>query len=493
MQNKIGFLRSYGAFWKHYADFSSRTPKEAFWKAWVVHSAAVLASMSPLYYIYYNLIEKGNMSASLWVFPLVAYAFATFIPTIAIILRRLHDIDRSGGWFFLFLVPYAGMVAFFIMLTRPSAPYDVFPGLSGRGPYNEGPQGGQPYGRPDGQEQNAGRPDGQEQNAGRSDGQEQNPYSPSYGQAQNPYSPSYGQAQSPYSPSYGQEQNPYSPSHGRAPVPYGQAYAPAPQNPYAQRQGPYGAQPYTQQPYAPRHYWRRPPNPRRFAPLSGGNRATAAIVASIVIAVVTMAYSVVASNYLQNNIDKYISTVFGDSFWGDYSGGMYDNYDYWGDDYGWSDDDYYGWDYGDGWGDEGQDWDNGDGYGPGGDAGDGLGGDGYMAEERLAAIDLVRESALDGFPDYSIEDVLLAYVNEEGLVWDCNVDGGPESQDLLVTAYGTADGSFESVFADFFVYGDGTVALYDLGYGNRWENEKDALELYAELYNGMVLKGDANV
>ena len=457
MQSRIGYFRSYGAFWKHYADFSSRTPKEAFWKAWVVHSVAMLALVSPIYYIYYSIIEKGNLFASLWILPLVAYSFATLVPTIAIVLRRLHDTDRNGCWFFLYLIPYAGIVAFFVMLTRPSAPYDVFPGVSGRGPYSTGQLGGPLFGQ-----QDPGRPYSQQQ--------DQDPGRP------------YSQAQSPYSPSYGQP-----------PAPYGQALAPQPRSPYGQGQAPYYAQPYMQQPYALPPVYRRPPSPRRFAPAGGGSSAATAIVVSIVLAAASMAYGIVASAYFQNNIDKYASSLFGGSFWGDYFGNPHDNYDYWGSDPGsgdnpeWNGGDSPGWDYDDGWGGgDGNDWGygGGDGYSPNDN--------GYMTEEKLAAIDHVRDSTLEGFPDFTIEDVLLAYVNEDGLVWDCNANEGDDPQDLFVTAFGIADGSFESIFADFFVYEDGTVSLYDLGYGNRWENEKDAMELYAELYDGMMLHGDAD-
>ncbi|MCL1896645.1 MAG: DUF805 domain-containing protein [Clostridiales bacterium] len=531
MQDKIGFLRSYGAFWKYYADFSSRTPKEVFWKAWAVHSAVILAVLSPLYYIYHSIVERGDLLASFWIFPLIIYSFATLVPTIAIILRRLHDIDRNGCWIFLYLVPYGGTVAFFIMLSRPSAQYDTFPGLSGHGPYNIAPPGMQPYGQPNGAYANAppgmqpyGQPNGAYANTppgGQPYGKERNTYTTAppgvqpYGRERNTYTITppgvqpYGQSQDPYSPSYGQLPRSGPAFQQPVPDPYGQVQSrsgptfqqPVP-DPYGQGQSRSGAQPYMQQPYAPPPVFRRTPVPRRFAPLGGGNSAAVAIIVSIALAVTSMVYNFVVNDYLQKNMANYFDSMLNDTIWESFFGEPYDSYggrgyDYgngdnygWDGDeyYGWGDDDYYGWDDEGGWGEDDYGWDYGDGYGHDGDS---MYENDYMTDEKLAAIDHVRESTLNGFPDFTIEDVLLAYVNEEGLIWDCNTDDGHEPQDLFVTAFGIAVGSFESVFADFFVYEDGSIALYDLGYGNRWENEKDAMELYAELYAGMVLAGEA--
>ena len=38
------------------------------------------------------------------------FSLGTFLPGIAVAVRRLHDLDRSGWWIFLFLVPLVGFI-----------------------------------------------------------------------------------------------------------------------------------------------------------------------------------------------------------------------------------------------------------------------------------------------------------------------------------------------------------------------------------------------
>lgn len=48
-----------------------------------------------------------------------AYAVLQIIPTIAIDIRRLHDTGRSGGFYFIQLIPYVGGVWFFVLTLLP--------------------------------------------------------------------------------------------------------------------------------------------------------------------------------------------------------------------------------------------------------------------------------------------------------------------------------------------------------------------------------------
>jgi uncharacterized membrane protein YhaH (DUF805 family) len=44
--------------------------------------------------------------------PFIAYIFfmATFLPLVSVGIRRLHDLDRSGWWYLLFLIPLVGWI-----------------------------------------------------------------------------------------------------------------------------------------------------------------------------------------------------------------------------------------------------------------------------------------------------------------------------------------------------------------------------------------------
>ena len=421
------------------------------------------------------------------------YSIATFIPEIALIIRRLHDIDRNGCWFFLYLIPVAGQIVFFIMLSRQSVSYEVYPGMSGSGPYTD-PLGRNSGGRPNDPYWQSRQPYAWPQYpyAPPPYSQQQNPYAPPpYGQQRSPYAPPpYGQQQNPYAPSsYGEPKNPYAPPPSEepenpyAPPPVEQSQNPdtlpytqdniRPQNPYippphAQPQNPYAGHYYPQQFYGPPPWYQRPlPKPRRYAPPAGSGDAIIAFIISIILAAAYYGNSIVSSVYLNNNIDRYINAIFENILPGyDYSY-PYDSFSH-PFDYGYGDEDG---NYGDGYG-----------YNDGG-AGNG------MTDEEQAAVDLVRESALSGFPEFTIEEVLLAQVDGDGLVWDCFLEGYEENSSHYITAKGYIDGTFYYLFAGFDVYEDGSIELYNLDDGIRDEYYEDAVRLYKEWYDRMLSGG----
>ena len=446
--NRISFLSAYGAFWKYYAEFGQRTAKEAFWKAWALQNAILLILSSPVYYVFSSLVDRWDFTAIMWLIPCSIYSVATLVPTIAIVLRRLHDIDRSGCWIFLFLVPIAGQIVFFIMLVRPSAPYDVYPGMSGSGPYNVPGSGHGAYG------QSAYGQSAYGQGAYRQGGG-------MYGQPQNPYG-----GQGAYGPGA------YGPGGGM----YGQ-----PQNPYAFTPPPYG---YAQMP--------PPPQPKRYAPPAGGNDAFGAVVLSIILVAANIGYSIATEVYFHQMLSGLILNDLYNSYNNGYSDPGSGGYGY---------SDPYPWDGGNGYSDPGYGYsDPGYGYSDPGNGGDywgyGNGGDnGYgngLTADEQAAVDLVRNSSLPGFSDFTIEDVLLSQVDADGLEWDCFDEEGGDYPSYYVTAIGYLDGSFEQLYAGFDVYDDGTIEVYNLDNGDRDEYGKDALGLYKEWYDSILASGGSS-
>jgi len=80
------------------------------------------------FWLYILIVFATNIGASildrlLWgdvVGPLLlASSLFHFLPSIAAIVRRLHDTGRSGGWFFLSLIPIIGSLPLIVMLCMP--------------------------------------------------------------------------------------------------------------------------------------------------------------------------------------------------------------------------------------------------------------------------------------------------------------------------------------------------------------------------------------
>src|SRR6476620_4723009 len=50
------------------------------------------------------------------------YFLAVLLPTLAVEVRRLHDIDRTAGWVLLTLIPFLGPVVLLVFFLLPGTP-----------------------------------------------------------------------------------------------------------------------------------------------------------------------------------------------------------------------------------------------------------------------------------------------------------------------------------------------------------------------------------
>lgn len=91
----------YLAVLKKYADFNGRARRKEYW----------------MFYLF-NLIFSfalGFLDGLLGTaFIGTIYALAVLIPTIAVTVRRLHDIDRTGWWVLVGLIPVIGWIVLII-------------------------------------------------------------------------------------------------------------------------------------------------------------------------------------------------------------------------------------------------------------------------------------------------------------------------------------------------------------------------------------------
>ncbi|KFN21240.1 DUF805 domain-containing protein [Aeromonas bestiarum] len=92
--------------WRRYADFSGRSSRKEFWMFMLVHVLVTLMCIA---------LDVGiNGLSGLE----VGYSVVSTIPMIAVIVRRLHDIDRSGWWGWIFFVPGVGPFVLIYLLAR---------------------------------------------------------------------------------------------------------------------------------------------------------------------------------------------------------------------------------------------------------------------------------------------------------------------------------------------------------------------------------------
>ena len=96
-------------FFARYIDFSGRSNRGEFW-FWVIDAILISIAIGLLDAIFFG-GETDPLSA-LW-------GLVTFIPSIALSVRRLHDIGRTGWWVLIALVPLIGWLVLIWFHAQP--------------------------------------------------------------------------------------------------------------------------------------------------------------------------------------------------------------------------------------------------------------------------------------------------------------------------------------------------------------------------------------
>ncbi len=94
----------------NYANFKGRARRKEYWM-----------------FVLFNMIfvfVVAIIDYLLGTFPLIygIYLLAVIIPSLAVFVRRLHDIGKSGWWFFVGLIPIIGAIWLLVLLCTDGNP-----------------------------------------------------------------------------------------------------------------------------------------------------------------------------------------------------------------------------------------------------------------------------------------------------------------------------------------------------------------------------------
>lgn len=120
---------------KRYADFSGRSRRKEYWM-FVLFTMVVIAALAGLMFAGMAVSDStgepemgalGFVALAL----LVLFVLGTFIPNLAVQVRRFHDQDKSGWMVLLGFIPYIGGVILLVFMclegTRGSNRYGADP------------------------------------------------------------------------------------------------------------------------------------------------------------------------------------------------------------------------------------------------------------------------------------------------------------------------------------------------------------------------------
>lgn len=105
---KESFFQYYfvDAFIRHYVDFKGKTSRKQYWLGFVCYllTMLLLGCLDMMMRIPFISITLGSLALTL--------------PTIAIVVRRLHDVGKSGWWIFIYCIPLAGPIWLLVLLLQ---------------------------------------------------------------------------------------------------------------------------------------------------------------------------------------------------------------------------------------------------------------------------------------------------------------------------------------------------------------------------------------
>ena len=116
---------------KNYADFSGRARRKEYWSFTLFHIVISMVIMSMSLGLAFTLVDVSGETEitgagsvlGVWGLYMV-YSLLTLIPSLAVSVRRLHDVGKSGWMLLVSLIPVVGSIWLLILLLTDSQPGD---------------------------------------------------------------------------------------------------------------------------------------------------------------------------------------------------------------------------------------------------------------------------------------------------------------------------------------------------------------------------------
>lgn len=140
-------MNYYAQCWKKYAVFNGRARRREYWSFCIINAVILLLLVFGFYYNYVwseksirfmHLARELNYDAEsaiwsrahleyeekvgLFAYTSIGFFLLLFLPSLSAMVRRLHDVGRSGWFMLIQLIPVVGSIVIFITMLLDSKP-----------------------------------------------------------------------------------------------------------------------------------------------------------------------------------------------------------------------------------------------------------------------------------------------------------------------------------------------------------------------------------
>lgn len=118
----MNLAQGFQLFWKRTFDWRGRTSRSEFWWG-VLGNALIMVVLLVLLTVSLTCFHPPVNGVSIWMIALFAlFCLVELLPSVTLIIRRMHDIGKSGTYILVLLIPVFGFLWYLFLVTRPGVP-----------------------------------------------------------------------------------------------------------------------------------------------------------------------------------------------------------------------------------------------------------------------------------------------------------------------------------------------------------------------------------
>lgn len=117
----MNFTAAIRSFWSRFADFKGRSRRSEYWYVQVFLVVTNLAVAGIDLALMDGDVDRfianggGGIVGLIWI-------FATIVPALAVLIRRLHDAGKTGWWALVGFIPFVGAIVLLVFTVTDSSP-----------------------------------------------------------------------------------------------------------------------------------------------------------------------------------------------------------------------------------------------------------------------------------------------------------------------------------------------------------------------------------